>query len=86
METVGSAGAAWLAVLELLKIVWRITQRTGRFLLAWKPVLIAFKGQEYGWVWRGAAARQASCAPSASREEQVLNLWMPDFPSDLIPE
>ena len=45
VETVGSPGAAWLAVLELLKIVWCITQRTGRFLLVWKPVLIAFKGQ-----------------------------------------
>ena len=35
---------------------------------------------------RRAAAGWTSCAPSTSWEEQVLNFWMPGFPSGFIPK
>lgn len=43
------------------------------------------EGQLDRWAWRGAAAGRTSCAPSTSREEQVLTFATPGFPSGLIP-
>lgn len=86
METLGTPGEAWLVVLDLLKIVSCFTPRYGQVGTGMEASDDSLQGAAVQLGLERGGCGPGQLCPSASGEEQVLNLWMPGFPSGLIPE